>query len=281
MNNYFVLKSVLFPLSNHLAKINWNQIGDNVISNFAKIVFITLIFWLINWFGKKILETNFQKHNLLTKPTPRSKTAFEIIKNLLKYAVMFFYAYTILSIIGVPIGTLVAGAGILSVTIGLGTQGLVSDFINGLTILMEGQLRVGDSVTIQNIDGTVISIGLRTVVLKASDGTIHYLPNRFISTISNHSMENQTISIFLRFENVYQIDQAKQILKAALVDVNTWSKHIVSSATIKAPFIEKKHEYLGIQISVKVKAGYQADMKTLVLGKVLKALANEQIKIKN
>lgn len=108
---------------------------------------------------------------------------------------MFFYVYTILSNLGVPVGTLVAGAGILSVAIGLGTQGLVSDVINGLTILIEGQLRVGDSVTIQSIDGTVVSIGLRTIELRALDGTLHYLPNRSITTISNHSQENQNITI--------------------------------------------------------------------------------------
>ncbi len=100
--------------------------------------------------------------------------------------------------------------------IGLGTQGLVSDVINGLTILIEGQLRVGDSVTIQSIDGTVVSIGLRTIELRALDGTLHYLPNRSITTISNHSQENQNITIFLRIKDPFRIDEAKDLLQDQL-----------------------------------------------------------------
>ncbi|MCI1556890.1 MAG: mechanosensitive ion channel family protein [Pediococcus pentosaceus] len=249
--------------------------------HFFQLVLITIIFWIINRIGKHIIRNSFQHHDPIEKQSARSQTVYAVVKNIFKYSVLFFYVYTILSNLGVPVGTLLAGAGILSVAIGLGTQGIVSDVINGLTILIEGQLRVGDSVTIQSIDGTVVSIGLRTIELQALDGTLHYLPNRSISTISNHSRGSQTISIFLRISDPFEIDRAKDLLRDQLASIKQDTDKIKATPIVLAPVVEKTYGYLGVQISAKVKAGYQTPMKTMILDRCLRTLAQEQIKIQN
>ncbi len=142
-----------FPsLKSSFTHIDWEKIGVAFMEHFFQLVLITIIFWIINRIGKHIIRNSFQHHDPIEKQSARSQTVYAVVKNIFKYSVLFFYVYTILSNLGVPVGTLLAGAGILSVAIGLGTQGIVSDVINGLTILIEGQLRVGDSVTIQSID---------------------------------------------------------------------------------------------------------------------------------
>ncbi|MEE6729526.1 mechanosensitive ion channel [Pediococcus pentosaceus] len=271
-----------FPsLKSSFTHIDWEKIGVAFMEHFFQLVLITIIFWIINRIGKHIIRNSFQHHDPIEKQSARSQTVYAVVKNIFKYSVLFFYVYTILSNLGVPVGTLLAGAGILSVAIGLGTQGIVSDVINGLTILIEGQLRVGDSVTIQSIDGTVVSIGLRTIELQALDGTLHYLPNRSISTISNHSRGSQTISIFLRISDPFEIDRAKDLLRDQLASIKQDTDKIKATPIVLAPVVEKTYGYLGVQISAKVKAGYQTPMKTMILDRCLRTLAQEQIKIQN
>lgn len=271
-----------FPsLKSSFTHIDWEKIGVDFMEHFFQLVLITIIFWIINRIGKHIIRNSFQHHDPIEKQSARSQTVYAVVKNIFKYSVLFFYVYTILSNLGVPVGTLLAGAGILSVAIGLGTQGIVSDVINGLTILIEGQLRVGDSVTIQSIDGTVVSIGLRTIELQALDGTLHYLPNRSISTISNHSRGSQTISIFLRISDPFEIDRAKDLLRDQLASIKQDTDKIKATPIVLAPVVEKTYGYLGVQISAKVKAGYQTPMKTMILDRCLRTLAQEQIKIQN
>lgn len=271
-----------FPsLKSSFTHIDWEKIGVAFMEHFFQLVLITIIFWIINRIGKHIIRNSFQHHDPIEKQSARSQTVYAVVKNIFKYSVLFFYVYTILSNLGVPVGTLLAGAGILSVAIGLGTQGIVSDVINGLTILIEGQLRVGDSVTIQSIDGTVVSIGLRTIELQALDGTLHYLPNRSISTISNHSRGSQTISIFLRISDPFEIDRAKDLLRDQLASIKQDTDKIKATPIVLAPVVEKTYGYLGVQISAKVEAGYQTPMKTMILDRCLRTLAQEQIKIQN
>ncbi|WP_252898921.1 mechanosensitive ion channel domain-containing protein [Secundilactobacillus odoratitofui] len=57
-----------------------------------------------------------------------------------------------MSFLGVPVGTLIAGAGIFSLALGLGAQGFVSDIVTGAFILMEEQINVGDAVKIGTIE---------------------------------------------------------------------------------------------------------------------------------
>ncbi|WP_444964741.1 mechanosensitive ion channel family protein [Pediococcus pentosaceus] len=281
MKNMLTIAAGFPSLKSSFTHIDWEKIGVAFMEHFFQLVLITIIFWIINRIGKHIIRNSFQHHDPIEKQSARSQTVYAVVKNIFKYSVLFFYVYTILSNLGVPVGTLLAGAGILSVAIGLGTQGIVSDVINGLTILIEGQLRVGDSVTIQSIDGTVVSIGLRTIELQALDGTLHYLPNRSISTISNHSRGSQTISIFLRISDPFEIDRAKDLLRDQLASIKQDTDKIKATPIVLAPVVEKTYGYLGVQISAKVKAGYQAPMKTMILDRCLRTLAQEQIKIQN
>lgn len=281
MKNMLTIAAGFPSLKSSFTHIDWEKIGVAFMEHFFQLVLITIIFWIINRIGKHIIRNSFQHHDPIEKQSARSQTVYAVVKNIFKYSVLFFYVYTILSNLGVPVGTLLAGAGILSVAIGLGTQGIVSDVINGLTILIEGQLRVGDSVTIQSIDGTVVSIGLRTIELQALDGTLHFLPNRSISTISNHSRGSQTISIFLRISDPFEIDRAKDLLRDQLASIKQDTDKIKATPIVLAPVVEKTYGYLGVQISAKVKAGYQTPMKTMILDRCLRTLAQEQIKIQN
>lgn len=122
--------------------------------------------------------------------------------------------YALLSLIGVPVGTLVAGAGIFSIALGLGAQGFVSDVVNGFFILLEEQIDVGDTVQIGTIKGTVQAIGLRTTQVLSADGTLTFIQNRNITMIQNYSRHDLSANIDILINAQTPLDQLQTLIES-------------------------------------------------------------------
>ena len=88
-----------------------------------------------------------------------------------------------LSEIGVNIAPLLAGAGILGVAIGFGSQKLVQDLITGIFLLLENAMQVGDWVTVSGLSGSVEALSVRTIKLRASDGSVHLIPFSAVTSV--------------------------------------------------------------------------------------------------
>ena len=85
----------------------------------------------------------------------RIKTLRGVIKSLLRYALYFVGAIMILSELNVDTRSILAGAGIIGLAVGIGAQNLVRDVVTGFFILFEDQFAVGDYVSIAGVTGTV------------------------------------------------------------------------------------------------------------------------------
>jgi small-conductance mechanosensitive channel len=94
---------------------------------------------------------------------------------------------TILGIVGIELGPLVAGAGIAGIALGFGAQSLVKDFLAGLFMLLEDQYGIGDVVDLGEASGVVEEFSLRTTVLRGIDGTVWHVPNGVVSRVGNRS----------------------------------------------------------------------------------------------
>ncbi|WP_338209897.1 mechanosensitive ion channel family protein [Lactiplantibacillus paraxiangfangensis] len=182
-------------------KIDWQQIIIDIGGKIIEIVLFVLLFWVIDRLGKRLVHHLFLS-NASTSDTANNRisTIFTLTLNIYHYIIMFFGIYAVLSVLGVPVGTLIASAGIFSVALGLGAQGFVSDIVTGFFILLEDQIDVGDSVKIESIEGTVTAIGLRTTQVTSPDGTLNFIPNRKILIISNQSRNDMRVLIDLYIE---------------------------------------------------------------------------------
>jgi small conductance mechanosensitive channel len=101
------------------------------------------------------------------------------------FVIIFVAALTVLPLLGLNLGPLLASAGIAGLAIGFGAQTLVHDFINGFYILLENQYDIGDTVRIAGVKGAVEEMSLRRTVLRDDDGTLHTVPNSQITIVSN------------------------------------------------------------------------------------------------
>lgn len=193
--------------------INWHNVYDHLFSVIWQLFITSLIFYLIAHFGKKIINHYFTKNK--DKLTKRTKTIAELASNIFQYTVLFFYLFGILSILGLPVGTLLASAGIFSLAIGMGAQGFVSDLINGFFILSENQFNVGDFVRIGQDTGTVMRLGIRTTVLQHSDQSLTYIPNRNITNVTNITHGGYGINIDLSLRATNNLDDIKKAIEKA------------------------------------------------------------------
>ncbi len=113
----------------------------------------------------------------------RAKTLGYIILATGNIIICVIILLMVLSLFGIDITPILAGAGVIGLAIGFGAQSLVKDFVSGLFILVENQYGIGDKVKIGNFEGKVIRITMRSTILKDDEGKIYYISNGSINNV--------------------------------------------------------------------------------------------------
>lgn len=115
----------------------------------------------------------------------RTRTLASIARNGVILLTSITFLLLFLSEIGVEAGPLLAGAGVVGLAVGFGSQKLVQDLITGLFILLGDTIRVGDVVDLGGKAGVVEGMSMRTVTLRSYDGNVHTIPYSSIDTVTN------------------------------------------------------------------------------------------------
>ncbi len=111
-----------------------------------------------------------------------------------------------------------AGAGFLGIIIGLGAQATIRDYLAGIFILLEGQYRVGDIVTLngagvsKETSGVVEDITLRITKLRDLDGNLNIIRNGEASIITNRTFKYSSVVIDVGVAYDSDIDKVEQIM---------------------------------------------------------------------
>ncbi|KPN79382.1 putative mechanosensitive ion chanel [Apilactobacillus kunkeei] len=205
-------------LKQYVDSFKWSDMLHNLTFAVIDILLISIFFLIIKLIGQIIINRLFGRYlQKQKKISPkREGTLKSISANTYNYILIFFWLYSILSIIGIPVGSLLAGAGLVTVALGLGAQGLANDIITGFFILFEHQIDVGDFVVLDTITGTVSEIGLRSTQIRGVDDSLNFVPNRYITNICNMSKDRLKAEINIRVNPDSPIQQIIDIVK----DVN-------------------------------------------------------------
>ncbi len=129
----------------------------------------------------------------------RLRTLLPMLRATLFISIVAVVGLTALSEIGINVAPLLAGAGIVGVAVGFGSQKLVQDVITGMFALFENALQVGESVTVAGLSGTVEDLSIRAIWLRGSDGAVHIVPFSAVTSITNSSRGpgNAAISVMV------------------------------------------------------------------------------------
>ena len=149
--------------------------------------------------------------------TPRSSQRVEALSTVLRSVVTFVIwtmaLFMVLDQIGIDLGPMLAGAGILGVAIGFGSQSLVRDFLAGIFILVEDQFGVGDTVDLGEAVGVVEVVSLRTTRLRSVDGTVWHVPNGEIGRVGNKSQHWSRALLDIQVAYTTDISEAREVIK--------------------------------------------------------------------
>jgi small conductance mechanosensitive channel len=176
----------------------------------------------------------------------RLRTIIPLLRNALMITMLVLLLLTALSELGVNIGPLLAGASIFGVALGFGSQKLVQDFITGIFLLAENAMQVGDWVTVAGLSGTVEYLSIRTLRLRAGDGSVHLIPFSSVSTVTNtnRGLGNAAVAVTIDYEE--DTDRVGKLLaeiatemrgedafaKGMLSDLQLWGVDRVDGLTV-------------------------------------------------
>ena len=116
-------------------------------------------------------------------------TLKSIVKSITDTILVIFAIMFILNGLGVDIRPILTAAGVLGVAVGFGAKRFFEDIITGLSLILEGQIRVGDYVDISGHEGVVEKIDIKLVKIRDLQGRVHYIRNGMIDTVVNYTRE--------------------------------------------------------------------------------------------
>jgi small-conductance mechanosensitive channel len=190
--------------------------------------------------------------------TKRQQTIEGLVVNFVRFFVWVVAGLMILeTVFRLDIGPAIAGLGIAGIAVGLGTQHLVRDYLNGALILIENQYARGDVVSVAGISGMVEDFTLRRTTLRDLDGTLHTIPNGEITVASNKTRSwarvNETVQVVYGSDMALVTSVIDEVGRE-LAEDDDWRGKV-----IEAPHVER------------ISALGDRGVSVLVLGRVLAA----------
>ena len=169
----------------------------------------------------------------------RVRTLLPLFRTVMLWVIVVLTSLIVLSHIGIDIAPLLAGAGVVGVAIGFGSQTLVKDIITGLFIVMEDQIAVGDVVDVgKDHAGVVEAITVRTIRLRDQAGSVHTVPFSEVTTVKNLTRDFAYAVARIRISYSEDIDRAVDIVRQV-------SEAMMGDDTLR-PMILDPFDYQGV-----------------------------------
>jgi moderate conductance mechanosensitive channel len=160
------------------------EILASVIS-IAVVIAIAAVVWEFtsSWITRYL--SSYDANGESVARSARIRTLLPLLRNVFLVFLIGVVGLTVMSELGVNIAPLLAGAGIIGLAIGFGSQALVRDIITGLFILIEDTISVGEVVTVGPHTGVVEAMSIRAVRLRDLSGSVHTVPWGDVTSVIN------------------------------------------------------------------------------------------------
>lgn len=189
----------------------------------------------------------------------RAKTLGVLFKSIASAVIGVVTIMMLLGEFDINLGPLIAGAGIVGVAIGFGSQALVGDLLSGIFMLIEDQYGVGDVIDAGEATGTVESVGLRTTRIRDVRGTLWHIPNGEIRRVGNMSQvwARAILDIDVAYDT--DLDLAMETIKSAADGL--WEEQLEEATIVEEPVISGVQNFgadaVTIRLSVRTEPAEQ------------------------
>ena len=200
----------------------------------------------------------------------RTRTMGSVLNNLVTWALVSVAIVLILGELNFSVTALIASAGILGAALGFGAQNVVKDMLNGLFMVFEDQLGVGDIVELQStqgpVSGVVETVGVRVTQVRDVGGTLWYVRNGEIINVGNKSQGWARVIIDLPAPYTSDVDAVQQVLletAQAMANEPEYKRKVLEQPEIWG--IESiSAEALVIRLVMKVRTADQFDIARML-----------------
>ena len=177
---------------------------------------ILLFAWLLLRISRKLIHT-FRVHMGVRAATAENIRRIDTLAHVSRYVISLLItliaSMMILSELGVSIAPILGAAGVAGIAVGFGAQSLIKDYFNGFFILLENQIHEGDVVEVSSKTGVVEKVTLRYILLRDFEGSVHFIPNGLITTVTNKSRGYAYAVIDVNIAYRESIDEAFDVMR--------------------------------------------------------------------
>jgi len=162
---------------------------------------------------KIIINRMAKRTNLKSRHKQKqAETTRVMLINIIKYLDIIIVLLAIVSIFGVNVKSIIAGLGVTAVFVGLAFQDIAKDILAGISIILENQYEIGDTVEISGFKGEVEFIGLRTTRIKDYKGATKIIANHTITDVINYNLNNSLAIVDISIDYEENLDKVEKVL---------------------------------------------------------------------
>ncbi len=191
------------------------SMGGKISSSLFGICIVLLLAYLLWEIAKTAIDRRLQAEGDQGPDVPASRlrTLLPLLRMLILITIVVMTTMSFLAALGVDILPLLAGASVVGVAIGFGSQTLVRDVVSGAFFLMDDAFRLGEYIEVGSDKGRVEKINVRTLFLRHHRGAINILPYGEIKRLRNTSRDWIVMVLDFRLTYDTSLLQVKKILK--------------------------------------------------------------------
>ena len=189
----------------------------------------------------------------------RARTLGSVLNNTATWIIASIVLILVLSELGFSVTALVASAGIIGAALGFGAQSVVKDVLNGLFMVFEDQLGVGDVVDLGMAEGVVERVGIRITEIRDVSGTLWFVRNGEILRVGNHTQDWSRVILDLPVPYESNIDEMQNVLLESAKSFAAspeWRRKVVEDPEVWG-IQSLSAEAITLRLVVKVRAGEQ------------------------
>ncbi len=189
----------------------------------------------------------------------RARTLGGVLNNFAIWVMVSIAGILILTELGFSVTALVASAGIIGAAVGFGAQSIVKDVLNGLFMVFEDQLGVGDVVDLGIAEGVVERVGIRVTEVRDVSGTLWFVRNGEIIRVGNHTQDWSRVILDLPVPYNSNIDEIQNLLlesAQAFAASRDWRRKVIEDPEVWG-VQSLSAEAITLRLVVKVRAGEQ------------------------
>ena len=167
--------------------------------------------------------------------TQRAATMGAVLKSTSTFVIFTLALLTVMATLGLPLGPLLASAGVVGVALGFGAQSLVKDFLSGIFMILEDQYGVGDVIDTGEAIGTVEDVTLRVTKVRDASGVVWYIRNGEIVRIGNRSQGWSTAVVDIQVGYSESLDIVVPLIREVarqLNDAPEWTTRLLEEPVV-------------------------------------------------